>query len=142
MNSLFTIFALLALVLVATTVESRVGPGGYEKIVIERIPEDLWKLVKEKFELNNVNNLSDKKAEKADCHDTEKPKIEIEEFEPRPNVSVYHNDSEVKGSSKSIDNMESKDNGSKDKLSFEAKAKTHAFEEDFEPRPNVSMYND
>lgn len=138
----------------AIIVESRVGPGGYEKIVIEKqpTPEDLWKLVKEKFELNSADNLSDDKAEKADCHENGKPKIEFEvaEFEPRPNISVYPDDSEVTGSrtledepeSKAIGNMDSKDNGPKDKLPFEAKAKNHAFEEDFEPRPDLTVYND
>ena len=112
------------------------------------MPEDLWKLVKEKFEFTSVDKLSDEKAEKADCHENEKSKIEFEiaEFEPRPNISVYHDDSEepesktlkdIVGSKATAGNM-----NPKDKLSFEAEAKKHAFEEDFEPRPDVTMYND
>ncbi|XP_062025295.1 organ-specific protein P4-like [Rosa rugosa] len=153
MNSLYAILALLSLLLFTTTVHSRIGAGGYMKNSIEKqpMPADSWKLVKEQVELNNAD-LSDDKAEKANCNENGKPNIEFEivEFEPRPNISIYHDDNEVTKSrtlgdepeSKDIGNMHPKDNGPQDKLPFEAKAERHVFEEDFEPRPNISVYND
>ncbi|PRQ23674.1 putative organ specific protein [Rosa chinensis] len=153
MNSLYAIIALLSLLLFTTTVHSRIGAGGYMKNSIEKqpMPADSWKLVKEQVELNNAD-LSDDKAEKTNCNENGKPNSEFEivEFEPRPDVTIYHGDSEVTESrtlkdeleSKAIGNMHPKDKGPKDKLPFEVKAKRHAFEEDFEPRPNISVYND
>ena len=103
----------------ATTIEARIGAGAYKKNAI--------------------------KAEKADCHENLKPNIEFEvvEFEPRPNISAYHDGSEVTESStlKYVE-PEFKDNGPKDEHSLEAKNKMHAFDEEFEPRPNISVYND
>ncbi|KAM5548928.1 organ-specific protein S2-like [Rosa sericea] len=166
MNSLCAILALLSLLLFTTTVESRIGAGGYKKNSIEKQP------------------TPGDKTEKANCNENGKPNIEFEivefeprpdatiyhgeivefeprpdatiyhgdivEFEPRPDATIYHGDSEVTESrtlkdkleSKAIGNMHPKDNGPKDKLPFEVKAKRHAFEEDFEPRPNVSVYKD
>jgi hypothetical protein len=96
----------------ATTIEARIGAGAYKKNAI--------------------------KAEKADCHENLKPNIEFEvvEFEPRPNISAYHADIEVTESSDAM--PESKDNGPKDEHSLEAKNKMHAFDEEFEPRLNIS----
>ncbi|XP_062025059.1 organ-specific protein S2-like [Rosa rugosa] len=182
MNSLCAILALLSFLLFTTTVESRIGAGGYMKNSIKKqpTPGDLRKLVKEQFERNNAD-LPDDKTEKANCNENGKPNTEFEivefeprpdvtiyhgdivefeprpdvtiyhgDFEPRPDVTIYHGDSEVTESrtlkdeleSKAIGNMHPKDKGPKDKLPFEVKAKRHAFEEDFEPRPNISVYND
>ncbi|XP_024168212.1 organ-specific protein S2 isoform X1 [Rosa chinensis] len=192
MNSLCAILALLSLLLFTTTVESRIGAGGYMKNSIKKqpTPGDLRKLVKEQFELHNAD-LSEDKTEKANCNENGKPNTEFEivefeprpdvtiyhgdivefeprpdvtiyhgdfeprpdvtiyhgdivEFEPRPDVTIYHGDSEVTESrtlkdeleSKAIGNMHPKDNGPKDKLPFEVKAKRHAFEVG---RPNVSV---
>lgn len=95
-----------------TTLEARIGAGGYNKNAV--------------------------KVEEADCKENLKPNIEFEvvEFEPRPNISAYHDDSEVTESSTL------KDNGPKDEHSLEAKNKMHALDEDFEPRSNIFIYKD
>lgn len=100
-----------------TTIEARIGAGGYKKNAI--------------------------KAEEADCHENLKPNVEFEvvEFEPRPNFLLYHSDIEVTKSSDAKPET-SKDNGPKDEQPFEAKSEKHSFAEDFEPRPNISVYND
>ncbi|XP_007201546.2 organ-specific protein S2 [Prunus persica] len=135
MKSLCAILALFSLILFAKTIESRRDVGKYWKNVMKEqpMPQAIEGL------LIDISDSTPK--EKADCHEkVKKPfvevEVEVEEFEPRPNVSSY-NDDETKAELSSKDNA-----GPKAKQSFAAKEDKQPFEEDFEPRPNVSVYND
>ena len=71
-------------------------------------------------------------------------------MEPKLNLWLYDDDTKMPKSRTLKDNLESKvagdmnpkNNSPKDKFSFQGRAKKQAFEEDFEPRPSVTVYND
>ncbi|XP_021829931.1 organ-specific protein S2-like [Prunus avium] len=131
MKSLCAILALFSLILFAGTIESRRDVGKYWKNVMKEqpMPQAIEGLI--------VDISDSTPKQKADCHEkVKKPFVEVEEFEPRPNVSSY-NDDETKAELSSKNNA-----GPKAKQSFAAKEDKQPFEEDFEPRPNVSVYND
>ncbi|PQP95895.1 organ-specific protein S2 [Prunus yedoensis var. nudiflora] len=131
MKSLCAILALFSLLLFAKTIESRRDVGKYWKNVMKEQP------MPQAIEGLLVDISDSTPKQKADCHEkVKKPFVEVEEFEPRPNVSSY-NDDETKASLSSKDNA-----GPKAKQSFAAKEDKQPFEEDFEPRPNVSVYNE
>ncbi|XP_050365336.1 uncharacterized protein LOC126783847 [Argentina anserina] len=131
MNFLCTVLVLLSFLLFATITESRMGAGGYKEFenAIERRPqpENLWELMKEQLDTDNVNvNLSDDKDEKTDCRDGNALEMADDE--------VYNIDTtEVTKSSNHEKNPESSDD--------EVYEAANAFYEDFEPGPYISVYN-
>ncbi|PIA55677.1 hypothetical protein AQUCO_00700175v1 [Aquilegia coerulea] len=73
-------------------------------------------------------------------HD-EEDKSFVKDFEPRPNVSVYH-DGELKDQKKAFaDDFEPRPNASV-YHDGELKDQKKAFADDLEPRPNLSVYHD
>ncbi|KAI7980210.1 hypothetical protein LOK49_Contig180G00029 [Camellia lanceoleosa] len=121
----FTLFSLV--LLVASNVDARTDQGEYWQVIMkdQPMPEAIegpiihWGLVS--------SPLSDKKT---DCHttteaaannnqlvnDSAEKKAFVKDFEPRPNVSSYHDD--------------------------EVDLKGKPFVKDFEPRPDISAYHD
>ncbi|CAB4290199.1 unnamed protein product [Prunus armeniaca] len=64
--------------------------------------------------------------------------VDISDSTPKEKADCHEkNDDETKAKLSSKDNA-----GPKAKQSFAAKEDKQPFEEDFEPRPNVSVYND
>ncbi|KAL6270131.1 hypothetical protein ACE6H2_027042 [Prunus campanulata] len=134
MKSLCAILALFSLLLFAKTIESRRDVRKYWKNVMKEQP------MPRAIEGLLVDISDSTPKQKADCHEkVKKPfvevEVEVEEFEPRPNVSSY-NDDETKAELSSKDNA-----GPKAKQSFAAKEDKRPFVEDFEPRPNFPIYN-
>lgn len=123
----------------AKTIESRGGVGEYWKTVMneQSMPQAIGGL------LGDVPDSTPKKKAD-DCHENmKKPFVGTEEFEPRPNVSSYHDgESKAENSTKDTDSLP-KSQAYPDKKPFVAKEeKQSSFDEDFEPRPNVSAYNE
>ncbi|KAH8498326.1 hypothetical protein H0E87_017297 [Populus deltoides] len=135
MKSSYTFFILFSLFSFANVIGARKDTGEYWRAVMkdQPMPEAIHGLIRETT-LSSVSN------EKADCHTTEsneknnlvkdfgpQPTVTsydnvkgersfAEDVEPRPNVSVYHDDATLKGEK--------------------------SFQEDFEPGPNLSVYDD
>ncbi|KAL6270130.1 hypothetical protein ACE6H2_027041 [Prunus campanulata] len=135
MKSLCAILALFSLLLFAKTIESRRDVGKYWKNVMKEQP------MPQAIEGLLVDISDSTPKQKGDCHEkVKKPfvevEVEVEEFEPRPSATSYHDD-ETKAEVSSKNNA-----GPKAKQSFAAKEDKQPFEEDFEPRPNLSVYND
>ena len=66
-----------------------------------------------------------------------------EDFEPRPNVSVYHDDGKLGEEKSFVKDFEPRPNVSvyhDDEV--DASKEDESFVKDFEPRPNVSVYHD
>nr|GFB98047.1 hypothetical protein [Tanacetum cinerariifolium] len=68
-----------------------------------------------------------------------KPSSNKEEFEPRPNISVYDNGVGLKGKRASEEEFEPRPNISIYENGANLKG-TRTSEEEFEPRPNISIY--
>ncbi|KAH1040410.1 hypothetical protein J1N35_042153 [Gossypium stocksii] len=119
MKSFLPLFAFMSLLLFAgTTAAARKDGGEYWRAVMkdQPMPEALEELVR-------IKAASAGSDEKTKCHtpagiELKEEKIIVEDFEPRPNVSAYGDDANLKGE------------------------KSSSFAEDFEPRPNVSAYGD
>ncbi|KAJ8530969.1 hypothetical protein K7X08_025700 [Anisodus acutangulus] len=119
--------ALILLFSLALYTDARKDPGEYWRAVMkdEPMPEAIQHLMPRPHSVP----LS---QEKTDCDKSS--------FEPRPNVSVYHDDTKLKEAEKSL--------FSKD---FEPRPNVSSYhdddaglkqEKDFEPRPNISVYHD
>ncbi|XP_009374174.1 organ-specific protein P4 [Pyrus x bretschneideri] len=139
MKSLCATLALFSILLFAKTIESRGGVGEYWKTVMneQSMPQAIGGL------LGDVPDSTPKKKAD-DCHENmKKPFVGTEEFEPRPNVSSYHDgESKAENSTKDTDSLP-KSQAFHDKKPFVAKEeKQSSFDEDFEPRPNISVYNE
>ncbi|MCD9642077.1 hypothetical protein HAX54_028711 [Datura stramonium] len=107
--------ALIILFSLALYTNARKDPGEYWRAAMkdEPMPEAIQHLMPRSHK------------EKADCHKSS--------FEPRPNVSSYHDDTKLKEANfeprPNVSNYHDDDAGLKQ-------------EKDFEPRPNVSVYHD
>ncbi|KAH7517830.1 hypothetical protein FEM48_Zijuj09G0105900 [Ziziphus jujuba var. spinosa] len=145
MKSASAILVLLSLLLYFNTIESRKDPAEYWRSVMKKqpMPEAIHGLVQ-----SDSTTLVPKRQdfnEKTDCH--EKVKSFADNFESRPNISAKHDDNTKTFS----DNFEPTTNNSayheddtksKDDQNVGTKEAKPAFAEDFEPRPNLSVYNE
>ncbi|KAF9624761.1 hypothetical protein IFM89_013842 [Coptis chinensis] len=140
MDSLISFFTLFLLILFASTINARKAPEEYWKEVMKDrpMPDAIGGLV------NSNQEALSKHETKANCHGDAKKKEDksfAEDFEPRPNLSVYDNDAENKEVNIFVKDLEPrpsatgyyKDAGNKEDKSFV---------KDSEPRPNVSVYHD
>ncbi|MGD7340697.1 organ-specific protein, partial [Ralstonia pseudosolanacearum] len=136
MKSLSVYFGLFSvLLLFVITEEARQTPNEYwNRVTKEQTMRDARDDV-----LSNPE-LVPNKERKADCHTpTEKEeKSFLENFEPRPNVSVYHDDSETSEGKTFVKDFEPRPNVSV----YHDDSESKAFVKDFEPRPNISVYHD
>ncbi|XVF01120.1 hypothetical protein REPUB_Repub04eG0060700 [Reevesia pubescens] len=161
MKSFLSFFAFLSLLLFADTVAAaRKDAGEYWRAVMkdEPMPEALEGLVQ-------IDAVSSSSNEKTNCHtpatsfelkeekiiveDFERPRPKkksfADDFEPRPNVSAYGDDDDLKGekSSSFAKDFEPRPNVSAYGDDADLKGeKSSSFAKDFEPRPNVSAYGD
>ncbi|CAK9142575.1 unnamed protein product [Ilex paraguariensis] len=143
MESSSAFFTLLLLLLFATMTTARPNPGENSQGTMKD------KLMPEAIVVEgSESSLSNKDT---DCHtstdtkntdhyvrnveDIKKENGFSEDIEPRPNVSVYHDDAKENGFAEDI---EPRPNVSV----YHDDAKENGFVEDFEPRPNVSVYHD
>ncbi|OMO75713.1 Organ specific protein [Corchorus olitorius] len=168
MKSFLSFFGFLSLLLLADTIAAaRKDAGEYWRVVMkdESIPEAIEsalvrvnaaaasssgdktdchdspknmeikeeKIIVEEFELPRPNNYNRVEGGKT------KAKSFADDFEPRPNVSAYGDDSQEKSSfAKEFEprpNISAYSDG-------DLKGEKKSFVEDFEPRPNISAYSD
>ncbi|KAH7835772.1 hypothetical protein Vadar_029691 [Vaccinium darrowii] len=146
MGSLFTFFTIFSLVLFGSTIDARPDSGDYWKGVMEDqpMPEAIHSLLHQA----SVSPLSTTKQ--TDCHtpsatgyhdDSTKlmgEKSFVNDFEPRLNVSVYHDDAGLKEEKSFVKDFEPRPNVSvyHDDVGLKGEM---SFVKDFEPRPNVSV---
>jgi len=118
MGSLFAFFAIFSLVLFGSTIDARPDSGEYWKGVMEdqAMPEAIHSL------LHQASASPLPTTKQTDCHTSTEGthndktvKAFVNDFEPRPSTTGYHDDVGLKGE-KSV--------------------------KDFEPRPNISVYQD
>ncbi|XP_058190630.1 organ-specific protein P4-like isoform X1 [Rhododendron vialii] len=146
MGSLFAFFILFSLVLFGSTIDARPDSGEYWKGVMkdQPMPEALHGLLPR----GSVSPLLT--TAKTDCHtsteatnNNQTAKTYVKDFEPRPSVTGYHDDSTKLTGEKSFANdFEPRPSvtGYHDdstKLTGEK-----SFANDFEPRPSVTGYHD
>ncbi|KAF3435593.1 hypothetical protein FNV43_RR22684 [Rhamnella rubrinervis] len=149
------LFALLSLLLLMmSTIESRKDPAEYWRSVMKEqpMPEAIHGLVHDSDSALVPKRQRSNEEKNTNCHEKEVNSFG-DDFEPRPNVSKYHDDDTVKSFG---DDFEPRPNVSQyhddDTKSF---VKNHendnnvgpykeakSFAEEFEPRPNVSIYKD
>ncbi|KAK6916551.1 Organ specific protein [Dillenia turbinata] len=145
MESSFVCFTFFLVLLVGNTIEARKDPGEYWKEVMrdQPMPEAIQGLVRSKSLSNENCHTSADTINKVLLveefeHKAEKPFTE--DFEPRPNVSVYDNDVKPTEEKSFIKDFEPRPNVSVYDNDIGLKEK-EAFDKDFEPRPNVSVYD-
>ncbi|OIT02415.1 hypothetical protein A4A49_56749 [Nicotiana attenuata] len=80
--------------------------------------------------------------EKTDCYTSSS--VGGEAFEPRPNLSVYHDDAKMKEAEKSLFTKDSEPRPSATQYHDDDTGlkQENSFAKDFEPRPNLSVYHD
>ncbi|KAK3022021.1 hypothetical protein RJ639_047411 [Escallonia herrerae] len=133
----------LVTAMIAGTEEARPNPGEYWQGIMKDQP--MPEAIQGFIHRGTVTPLSNKKV---DCHtstegrnniqlaDQEKPSGD--EFEPRPNVSVYHDDEKLTEDKSFVQEFEPRPAYHDDEKLTEDKS----FVQEFEPRPNVSAYDD
>ncbi|TYI88182.1 hypothetical protein E1A91_D04G189600v1 [Gossypium mustelinum] len=146
MKSFLPFFAFLSLLLFVDTIAAaRKDAGEYWGAVMkdQPMPEALQELVRIEAAVANPD-------EKTKCHTSgnfelkEEKIIVNEEFEPRPNISAYGDDANLKGdkSSSFAEDFEPRPNisayGGDD---AGLKGQKESFTKDFDPQPNISAYN-
>ncbi|RVX12243.1 Organ-specific protein S2 [Vitis vinifera] len=145
MESSFALFVIFSLVLVGNTIAARKDPGEYWKDAMKDQP--MPKAIEGVLSAKNPNchTATEASNEQADqlLKDFEQ-KVEkafAEDFEPRPNVSVYHDDSKVGEEKSFVKDFEPGPNLSVYHDDEVASKGDKSFVNDFEPRPNLSVYN-
>ncbi|XP_075112884.1 organ-specific protein P4-like [Nicotiana tabacum] len=127
---------LFSFALYTSSTNARKDPGEYWRAVMndEPMPEAIKHLMPQHSVPLSI--------EKTDCYTL--PSTGGEAFEPRPNLSVYHDDAKLKEAEKllfmkdfeprpTITGYHDDDAGLKQE---------NPFTEDFKPRPNASVYHD
>ncbi|KAL4346760.1 hypothetical protein GQ457_17G002460 [Hibiscus cannabinus] len=142
MKSFLPFFAFLSLLLLAGTIAAaKKDAGEYWRAVTkdQPMPEALRGLVRVEAASAGSNGKAhcdtpagfELKEEKIIVEDfghrgTEKKSAFADDFEPRPNVSAYGDDENLKLMA----------------MTLKGKKSSSSFAEDFEPRPNISAYGD
>ncbi|GMJ06894.1 hypothetical protein HRI_004358600 [Hibiscus trionum] len=156
MQSFLPFFAFLSLLLFADTIAAaRKDAGEYWRAVMkdQTIPEALEELARIEAASEDKTHCDtpavfELKVEKLIVQDfgrkgTEKKSAFAEDFEPRPNISAYGDDEnlKVKKLSSFAEDFEPRPNISAygDDANLKGK-ESSSFAEDFEPRPNISAY--
>ena len=121
----------------ANTIDARPDPGEYWQGVMkdQPMPEAIQGLIHQGGSVSPVSN------KKRDCHTSTdaKEKPFVKDFEPRPNLSAYSDDTKLTGEKSFVKDFEPRPNVSA--YGDDAGLKDEkAFVKDFEPRPNVSVY--
>ncbi|XVE66951.1 hypothetical protein DITRI_Ditri08aG0121000 [Diplodiscus trichospermus] len=166
MKSFLAFFSFLSLLLFAGSITAaRKDAGEYWRAVMkdEPMPEAIEGLLRvdaisstnEKTNCHTPRGL-EIKQEKIIVEDFEGPRVNIgdeknkksfaDDFEPRPNVSAYGDDADLKGekSSSFAKDFEPRPNVSAYHSDDDAghKAEKKSFTSEFEPKPNISAYHD
>ncbi|GFY89680.1 hypothetical protein Acr_06g0016200 [Actinidia rufa] len=123
----------------ANTIDARHDPGEYWQGVMkdQPMPEAIQGLIHQGDSVSPVSN------KKRDCHTSTdaKEKPFVKDFDPRPNVSAYSDDTKLTGEKSFVKDFEPRPNISA--YSDDTKlTEEKSFVKDFEPRPNVSAYSD
>ncbi|OIT28078.1 PREDICTED: organ-specific protein S2-like [Nicotiana attenuata] len=136
MKSLVALILLFSLALYTSSTNARKDPGEYWRAVMQ--DEPMPEAIKHLMPHNSVP-LS---KEKTDCYTS--TAVRAEAFEPRPNISVYHDDAKLKEAYKSLftKDFEPRPNVTGYHDDDAGLKQEKSFAEDFEPRPNISMYHD
>ncbi|XP_016472073.2 organ-specific protein P4-like [Nicotiana tabacum] len=132
MKSHVALILLFSLVLYTSNSDARKDPGEYWRDVMKNEP--MPEAIKHLMPRHSVP-LS---KEKTDCYTSSS--VGGEAFEPRPNVSVYHDDAKLKEAEKSL--FEPRPNVSSYHDDDAGLKQEKSFAQEFEPRPNVSVYHD
>ncbi|XP_009762892.1 organ-specific protein P4-like [Nicotiana sylvestris] len=135
MKSLFPLILLVSLALYTSNSDARKDPGEYWRDVMKNEP--MPEAIKHLMPRHSVS-LS---KEKTDCYTSSS--VGGEAFEPRPNVSVYHDDAKLKEAEKSKFSKEFEPRPSTTSYHDDTGLKQEkSFAEEFEPRPSLTSYHD
>ncbi|XP_009778625.1 organ-specific protein S2-like [Nicotiana sylvestris] len=137
MKLLVALILLFSLALYTSNTDARKDPGEYWRAMMK--DEPMPEAIKHLMPRHSVP-LS---KEKTDCHTSSS--VGGEAFEPRPNLSIYHNNAKLKEAEKSL--LFTKDFVPKSSATGYNDAdaglkQEKSFAEDFEPRLNLSVYHD
>ncbi|XP_019249002.1 PREDICTED: organ-specific protein S2-like [Nicotiana attenuata] len=136
MKSHVALILLFSLALYTNKTDARKDPGEYWRGVMkyEPMPEAIKNLMP-----RHSVPLS---KEKTDCYTSSS--VGGEAFEPRPNLSVYHDDAKMKEAEKSLFTKDSEPRPSATQYHDDDTGlkQENSFAKDFEPRPNLSVYHD
>ncbi|OIT02417.1 PREDICTED: organ-specific protein P4-like [Nicotiana attenuata] len=136
MKSHVALILLFSLALYTNNTDARKDPGEYWRGVMkdEPMPEAIKNLMHRHSVLQS--------KEKTDCYTSSS--IGGEAFEPRPNLSVYHDDANLKEAEKSLFTKDSEPRPSATQYHDDDAGlkQENSFADDFEPRPNLSVYHD
>ncbi|KAJ0433926.1 putative organ specific protein [Helianthus annuus] len=103
-------------------------------------PEEYWQ---DSF-VRRGTSVSPQPIKKSHCHTLAKASNHIssghDDFEPRPNISVYDEDTSLKGKKNVDEEFEPRPNISVYDNDTGLKSKKNV-DEEFEPRPNISVYD-
>ncbi|KAA8545959.1 hypothetical protein F0562_020590 [Nyssa sinensis] len=150
MKSPFVFFVLFSFVLLGSNTEARKDPGEYWQGVMkdQLMPEAIQGLIHEGSVLPLSNKKTNCHTEKtnndqlADDHNgNAEKKPFVKDFEPRPNVSVYHDGTKLTEDESFVKGFDSTPSATIDQGDGGLKGEK-SFVKDFEPRPNVSVYHD
>ncbi|KAK8505879.1 hypothetical protein V6N12_042903 [Hibiscus sabdariffa] len=154
MKSFLPFFAFLSLLLLADTIAAaRKDAGEYWRAVMkdQPMPEALQGLVRVEAASVGSGELKEELIIIEDFERPMRPKEDekkstfADDIEPRPNISAYGDDADLKGKKPSsfAENFEPRPNISaySDDADLKGK-KSSSFAEDFEPRPNISAYGE
>ncbi|GAB4837923.1 hypothetical protein Ancab_027451 [Ancistrocladus abbreviatus] len=134
------VFSVLSLLLFTVTIEGRKDPGEYWKGIMndQQMPEAI------KGFMHDGDQETEKTKHCLDqidaVHHGDEKSFD-KDFEPRPNVSVYHGEVVPDEKKSFVKDFEPRPNVSvyHDGVASEDKK---SFAKDFEPRPNVSVYHE
>lgn len=131
---IYILIFLLSLLLVQlmSSIESRNDPAEYWRSVMKEqpMPGAIHGLVHDSDSALVPKRQRSDDEKNTNCHEKE-VKSFGDDFEPRPNISQYHDDD-----TKSLVKNHENDN------TVGPNKEAKSFAEEFEPRPNVSVYND
>lgn len=129
--------SLLFLEQIASISDARHDPGEYWQSIMkdEAMPEAIQGLI------DTRESVSPRSNKKTECHTSAKEKHFVEDFEPRPNISAYHDDEKPEENKDFVKDFEPRPNISA-YHNDEKLEENKDFVTDFEPRPDATIYHD
>ncbi|CAI9104498.1 OLC1v1003180C1 [Oldenlandia corymbosa var. corymbosa] len=138
MASPLTLITLFSIALFAGITDARTSPGEYKQLV-GKADETKKEVMQQLFQIESALSSLKKITSTATTNPNES--FVNDDFEPRPNVSAYGDDSKLKQEDKSfVKDFDPRPNVSAYGNDSKLKKEDESFVKEFEPRPNVSAY--